>query len=128
MHPRTASWQHHSSLLVHTGAMGPGTVVDGRFEIEEEAGRGGMGVVYRAKDRAAGGTRVALKVLPVGGEAPRFAREAKGLAPLAHPAIVTHVASGETEEGLLYLAMEWLEGEELAARIAREGLLVTDSL
>ena len=108
--------------------MGPGTVVGGRFEIVEEAGRGGMAIVYRANDLAAAGKSVALKILPVGGETERFAREAKVLARLEHPTIVPHVASGETDDGLLYLAMEWLDGEDLADRIGREGLLVTDSL
>ncbi len=107
--------------------MDPGSLVDGRFEIEEEAGRGGMGVVYRAKDRLDGAT-VAVKVLPAGGAADRFVREGKVLARMSHPAIVRHVASGETDDGRLYLAMEWLEGEDLATRLARRGLQVSESL
>src|SRR5262245_53589400 len=66
--------------------MQPGDVVDERFEIERLAGRGGMGMVYRAQDRLHGET-VALKVLRDAGglEAERFAREALVLAELRHP-------------------------------------------
>src|SRR5262249_51446681 len=52
----------------------------------------------------------------------RFAREAKLLASMRHPNIVEYVASGQTEDGTPYLAMEWLDGEVLSARLAREPL------
>jgi eukaryotic-like serine/threonine-protein kinase len=91
-----------------------GAVVDGRFEIEAIAGKGGMGVVYRARDRQTG-EPVALKVLD--GDNPdrdqRFAREARVLADLDHPAIVGHIADGLTAGEQRYLALEWLEGEPL---------------
>src|SRR4051812_20791934 len=103
--------------------MRPGHVIDGRFELESVAGRGGMGTVYRARDRATGET-VAVKLLTeLGGvHAARFAREAEVLAGLVHPAVVRHVAHGAVPEGA-YLAMQWLEGEDLAARLARAGRL-----
>lgn len=89
--------------------------IAGRFAIEGEAGRGGMGTVFRAVD-AATGQPVALKLLrelsPE--DAERFARESAVLADLAHPAIVGYVAHGVTESGQPYLAMQWLEGETLA--------------
>ncbi|MEP7121597.1 MAG: protein kinase [Byssovorax sp.] len=94
--------------------MRPGSVIDDRFEIERFAGRGGMGAVYRAVDRA---RRVPVAVKMLGSVArtdlTRFAREAQILAELRHPGIVRYVAHGETGEGQPYLAMEWLEGVDL---------------
>src|SRR5262249_11218713 len=97
-----------------------GEIVADRFEIERVAGRGGMGEVYRAIDRARG-EPVALKLLasPGQGAADRFAREAYLLSELSHPAIVRYLAHGQTSSGQPYLAMEWLEGEDLARRLAR---------
>jgi tetratricopeptide (TPR) repeat protein len=108
--------------------MRTGDVIDGRFEVERLAGSGGMGTVYRALDRARG-TPVALKLLsdPEGSSA-RFAREARILAGLDHPRIVRYVAHGVTRQGEPYLAMEWLDGESLAARLARGRLSVVDGM
>ncbi|WP_394828198.1 protein kinase domain-containing protein [Pendulispora albinea] len=96
------------------------TIFASRFEIEKEAGVGGMGIVYRAFDRVTGRT-VALKVLrnadPSAVE--RFAREAQAIGELDHPAIVRYFAHGVSEEGEPYLAMEWIEGESLSIRLTR---------
>jgi hypothetical protein len=87
-----------------------------------------MGTVYRAVDRSTGAT-VALKVMTrIGQNAERFAREARVLAELSHPAIVRYLAHGTTAEGIPFLAMEWLEGEDLANRLARTGLSVAESV
>src|SRR5689334_22594900 len=103
--------------------MREGEIVAGRFEVVRLSGSGGMGRVYEARDLFSGAT-VALKVLherlAEGGS--RFRREAELLAGLRHPAVVRYVAHGETNDGRLYLAMEWLEGETLHARL-REGPL-----
>ncbi len=104
----------------------PGTLVAARFRIEAEAGAGGMGVVYRAHDLASDG-RVALKILAELGpvEATRFAREGAILAQLEHPGIVRFVDQGRTAEregATPWLAMEWLEGETLSARLRRGAL------
>ncbi|MBT4814200.1 MAG: serine/threonine protein kinase [Lentisphaerae bacterium] len=105
--------------------VGPGVTVGG-FRIEEELGRGGMGVVFRAKqlsmDRA-----VALKVLsPMLASSDqfveRFFHEVKLLARLAHPHIVTAHEAGE-DGGNYYLAMSLVEGESLDDRLKREGRL-----
>jgi tetratricopeptide (TPR) repeat protein len=97
-----------------------GNVIAGRFEIEHLAGQGGMGTVYRARDRADGGA-IALKVLKEGGhaDAERFGREATALSELHHPGIVRYVSHGLTPEGRPFLAMEWLDGEDLNQRLAR---------
>ncbi|MBL8613409.1 MAG: protein kinase [Myxococcales bacterium] len=108
--------------------MDPGTVVDGRFTIERAVAEGGMGAVYLARDGQSG-RAVALKVVrdPSPELNDRFLREVEILRGLAHPAIVEYVAHGTlgTEP---YLAMEWLEGEDLASRLARGSLDVTDAL
>ena len=102
--------------------MQPGDVVDGRFELEAQAGAGGMGTVFRARDRATG-ERVAVKVLK--GEAregrERFTREIRVLAGLRHPGIVRYVADGADATGM-WLAMEWVEGETLGQRLTRLAL------
>jgi predicted Ser/Thr protein kinase len=100
-----------------------------RFVIEALAGRGGMGVVYRARDRHTGGL-VALKLLTLDGDAQleRFRREARVLASLRHPAIVGHVDDGRTPAGDLYIAMEWIEGEPLNELMKRGPLAMTDAV
>jgi len=88
-----------------------------------------MGTVYRAVDKLDGAV-VALKLLR-GTQAidiERFEREASVLAELRHPGIVRYVAHGVSGAGERYLAMEWLDGEDLAARIARQRLSVSESL
>lgn len=109
--------------------MKPGDVIAGRFELAELAGAGGMGRVYRARDRASGDW-VAVKLLVGDAERhrERFAREAELLDQLRHPSIVRYVAHGVTEAGELFLAMAWLEGEDLANRLARGRLSVPDTL
>ncbi|WP_437721810.1 serine/threonine-protein kinase [Sorangium sp. So ce861] len=104
-------------------------VLAGRFELERVAGSGGMGDVYRARDRQ-DGALVALKLLRSSDAqlVARFQREARLLAELQHPAITRHVAHGVSEQGQHYLAMEWLEGEDLAARLARGPLGLDEAL
>lgn len=98
----------------------PGAV-SSRFEVAELVGAGGMGMVYRARDRATG-RQVALKILPPDEDPVRFEREASALARLRHPGIVGFVDHGLTDEGRPYLAMSWLEGETLASRLKRKSL------
>ncbi len=107
--------------------MAPGTVVADRFVLERRAGSGASGVVYRARDRHTGAV-VALKTLHRASSAARFAEEARILAELYHPGVVRYVAHGETPEGELYLAMEWLDGEGLDQRLARGALSVSDTV
>src|SRR5262245_1984641 len=109
--------------------MEPGAIVAERFEVQALAGSGGMGEVWKALDLD-DRHPVALKVLPVLSTPDverRFEREARLLAELSHPGIVRYLAHGRTEESRLWLAMEWLEGEELGERIPlsiRECLIV----
>jgi tetratricopeptide (TPR) repeat protein len=87
-----------------------------------------MGAVYRARDLTDGQT-VAVKVLTGREvrEAERFDLEAAILADLTHPAIVRYIAHG-VEGGDHFIAMEWLEGEDLAARLDRQALAVSESV
>lgn len=87
-----------------------------QFEITECLGRGGMGVVYKARQKSLH-RWVAIKILApekVGDEkfAERFAREAQTLARLNHPNIVTVFDYGETD-GLYYIVMEFIDGVNL---------------
>ena len=105
--------------------------VGGRFVIEREVGRGGVGIVYRALDTVTG-SPVALKVIAIpgvdAGEEARFHREGKLLAGLMHPSIVRVVAFGQADEGQPYVAMEWLEGEDIAQRQKRAPLNLSQCL
>ena len=110
--------------------MEPGSIIDERFEVLNLAATGGMGAVFRARDRSTGAT-VALKVVLAGRATEsheRFEREAKLMADLSHPAIVRYVAQGTLDDGSLYLVMEWLEGEDLAARLLGVGLLPREAV
>jgi pimeloyl-ACP methyl ester carboxylesterase len=106
----------------------PGELLDDRFELDRVAGTGGMGVVYRAIDRH-DGALAAIKLLRLDGADAerRFVREAETLATLRHPSVVTYLAHGRVGDEL-YLAMEWLEGEDLATRLAVAELTVEESL
>ena len=100
-----------------------------RFEIERQIAKGGMGEVFRARDRLSG-EAVAIKVLfdERGHRTARFAREVDVLAELSHPGIVRYIAHGETPSGEIFLAMEWLDGEDLGARLAREPLTMGEAI
>jgi tetratricopeptide (TPR) repeat protein len=110
--------------------MDPGDIIDRRFAIERFAGSGGMSQVYRARDVDTL-QPVALKVLhaaPPSGHELRFEREAQALAALEHPGIVRYVAHGSTADGRTYLAMEWIDGEDLEVRLGRGALTVPETM
>ncbi len=97
----------------------------GHYEVLAKLGEGGMGEVFRATDTRLG-RPVALKVLPAGmsddrERLARFQREARAVAALNHPNIVT-LYSVEEADGLHFLTMELIEGQSLAERIPERGL------
>ncbi len=102
----------------------------GRYEVTGTLGEGGMGIVYAARDPHLA-RPVAIKTLrsasndPVARE--RLVREARTAAAINHPAVCQLYEIGE-DNGELYLAMELLEGESLAARIARGPLTVSEAV
>lgn len=92
-----------------------GTLIDHRYRIEKQLGRGGYGAVFAALDERRG-ERVALKILTPTErpeDARRFHREADVLARLRSPHTVRVLGRGPTGDGSLYLAMELLEGRSL---------------
>ena len=104
-------------------------VLAAHYELDEEIGRGGMGVVYRAKDRRLKRT-VAIKVLPPelafrSDIRSRFLREAETAAQLGHPNIVP-IYSVDEAEGLVFFVMAYVRGANLAKRLHEKGVLDTD--
>ena len=102
----------------------------GRYAITGTLGEGGMGVVYAARDEQLGRT-VALKMIKSVRDDPdareRLIREARSAASVNHPAICQLFEIGE-ENGELFLAMELLEGESLATRMARGPFTVSEAV
>ena len=109
-----------------------GTVLAGRYELEEVLGEGGMATVYRAHHRLVN-RPCAVKVMK-----PRYAtqevvrerfrREAKAAQKLAHPNIIEIFEQGETEDGCLYLVMELLSGHTLADELERSKISLERAL
>jgi serine/threonine-protein kinase len=115
------------------GELRPGESVLGRYTIEREIGRGGMGAVYLARD-AQLGDRVALKVISALASddpqsiATRFRREVAQARKITHPNVIRIHDIGE-DNGLLFLSMEYIEGQTLAERLRRGGPLpIPDAL
>ena len=106
-----------------------GRDVIGQYRIEKKLGAGGMGTVYLAQQTSVSRPAV-IKVLRSQSDSPdgsaRFAIEAKAASSLNHPNIVTIYNYGQMEDGTLFLAMEYIEGETLADRLARSGQLPVD--
>jgi eukaryotic-like serine/threonine-protein kinase len=103
-----------------------GELIADRYELEELVGTGGMSSVYRAHDRLLE-RDVALKVLhdqfTVDGDyVERFRREARSVAQLSHPNIVTVIDRGE-QDGRQFIVFEYVDGENLKTLIEREGPL-----
>ena len=102
------------------------------YKILEKLGEGGMGVIYKAQDLKLE-RFVALKFLPphVGtdeDEKNRFIREAKAASKLDHPNICTIHEINETDQGQMYIAMGYYEGETLNKIIAQEALPVEEAV
>ncbi|MEX2196070.1 MAG: protein kinase [Thermoleophilaceae bacterium] len=103
-----------------------GTLLNGRFRLEEQVGSGGMSTVYRAFDETLE-RWVAIKLMHADiSEEPdqleRFRREARNAASLSHPHVVTVIDAGE-DDGHPYIVFEYVEGETLKQRIRRLGML-----
>jgi predicted Ser/Thr protein kinase len=109
-----------------------GETIAGRYELEEVVGHGGMSSVYRAHDSLLE-RYVALKVLhqqynEYEDFVERFKREARSVAQLQHPNIVTVIDRGE-DDGRQYIVFEFIDGENLKELVVRKGrLAVRDAL
>lgn len=117
----------HGPLMLNDPDDLTGRVIDGRYTVMERLGKGGMGVVYRARQRFLD-RDVALKVLRSEMAADtmavrRFLQEAKAASGLRNPHTVNIIEFGSTVEGTLYFTMELLSGWSLRELIEREGAL-----
>src|ERR687888_1103741 len=106
-----------------------GEVLAGRYELEELVGTGGMSSVYRAQDRLLD-RKVALKILHehYGTDdtyVARFRHEARAVAALSHPNIVTVIDRGD-ENGRQYIVFEYVDGDDLKEFLTRRGRLSVD--
>ena len=118
-----------SSDSVDEGRFSPGTLLAQRYRIVNLLGRGGMGEVYRATDLLLGQT-VALKFLPPAATAKeaalnRFRNEVRKARQVSHPNVCRVYDIGEAE-GLTYLTMEYVDGEDLRSLLHRIGRLPQD--
>jgi hypothetical protein len=126
--PPSSGWLTSSDSISH-GRFEPGAVVDNRYRIIGLLGRGGMGEVYRADDLRLG-QPVALKLLPdaLGHDAVRLAQfhnEVRTARQVSHPNVCRVYDIGEAD-GLLYLSMEYVDGEDLASLLRRIGRFPED--
>ena len=110
----------------------PGQRLDGRYEVERKLGEGGMSFVYLARDVATG-ERFAIKVLTASLSSDekamaRLKREASFGMRLAHPNVCHILRTGETDTGLVYVVMPYIQGEILSDRTNRMGQLPLDEV
>jgi serine/threonine protein kinase len=108
-------------------------IINERFEIKQELGRGGIGVVYLAEDCARNRELVVIKVLLEQPDsqvqhwlAQHFLNEAKALAKLDHPSIVKLIDAGVTADGKPFFAMEYIEGGNLRSQLHPHRGLIGD--
>ena len=107
-----------------------GTVIADRYRIESRIGEGGMGQVFLA-EHVRMKRKSAIKIMrpALVGDIEalrRFTREAENASQLSHPNIAAIFDFGETTDGLVYLAMEYVDGESLAAKLDRDAALHPD--
>jgi serine/threonine protein kinase len=105
-----------------------GTVLSGRYRLEAKLGSGGMSTVYLARDQTLD-RQVAVKVMhremsEQADQLERFRQEARAVAKLSHPNVVSVIDAGE-DGGHPYIVFEYVEGETLKQRISRNGALDT---
>src|ERR1700736_4469868 len=111
--------------MIMSASLGPGSTFAG-CRLEAVAGRGGMGVVYRATQLALGRPVAVKAIAPELAEdesyRERFKREAQLAASIDHPNVIPVYEAGESD-GTLYLIMRWVDGTDLRALLAASGRL-----
>ncbi|HTG53701.1 MAG TPA: serine/threonine-protein kinase [Gemmatimonadaceae bacterium] len=116
-----------STLRVPPGAALIGSVIADRYHILKKLGEGGMGQVFLA-EHVKMGRPSAIKIMSPGmmqdaDAISRFNREAANASKIMHPNVAAIYDFGETSDGLIYLAMEYIEGESLTKVLERDGTL-----
>src|ERR671927_260687 len=106
-----------------------GTLLNGRYRLDAQIGTGGMSTVYRAFDQVLERT-VAVKLMhretaADEGQLERFRREARAVARISHPHVVSVIDAGE-DDGRPFIVLEYVEGETIKDRIRRCGRLPVD--
>lgn len=109
------------STKSEAAVLSPGTLVDGHYLIEKELGRGGMGVVFLARDQELHNMPVVIKVLLESFNdvklkrwvEKKFKQEIAALARIDHPGVVRALGVGELPDGRTYLVMQYVSGENL---------------
>ena len=125
------SISHTKTLQTPAKLLIKGTIFAGRYQIIQELGRGGMGVVYKAQDTKLKRT-VALKFLPselthISEIKERFIREAQAAAALDHPHICTVYEFDEAEDKT-FISMAYIDGQSLKKKIESSPLELSDAL
>ncbi len=110
-----------------TGGLGIGANINGRYLIEKELGRGGIGVVYLARDQQLLSKRVVVKVLLEESQQNewvrrKFQQEIEALTRVEHPGIVGVLDAGALSDGKPFLVMQYVEGVPLRAVMRVEGM------
>ena len=109
--------EHDGALLIASRDFDPGTVIRGKYRIERLLGRGGMGAVYLAEHLLLGRLRALKFISSELSQDPdllkRFRREALAASELHHPNVVQVLDLDQAEDGAPFIAMEYIEGEDL---------------
>ncbi len=100
-------------------AVSPGTVIEGRYRLVRELGRGGNGQVWEARDESVFGRAVAIKILRKGALGRGFDTELKALALLDHASIAIPMDSGFLDDGRRFLVIEYVNGPSLRSLLAQ---------
>ena len=104
-----------------------GKIIDARYLIERELGKGGMGNVYLARDLTLHSRPVVIKFLLEALQqdpyvVKKFSQEVEALSRIDHPGVVTALGAGKLADGKLYLVMQYVEGVTLRSQITTEGM------
>ena len=126
--PSTSAFPHSSAVAEADPLLG--RIVNDRYRIVETIGQGGMGRVYKALQSPLDRT-VALKILAAGHDRDpnfykRFFLEASVTAKLTHPNTITLYDYGRTEDGIFFIAMEYLDGRTLSEAMQQDGALAQE--
>ncbi len=128
----TTHCSHDGALLIASRDFDPGTVIRGKYRIERLLGRGGMGTVYLAEHLLLGRVRALKFISSELSQDPallkRFRREALAASELHHPNVVQVLDLDQAEDGAPFIAMEYIEGEDLCCLLARGHLPVVRAL